>query len=707
MPVTFSYDSNRHTCTFFAPSQKNSKGEREFRCRMAPAISWAEFNSYAQEVVDNLKSESSDSIMEQVEVLKDIQRYAIAENMHLPKNAGEWEEYLLGHFEFTLDYLGAKGKRSPETRIFKWSNTERFYKKLQKKGIIPRDAYIPSRHLSDANNMPRKQRSPVGKLAKNISDASKIWNKSALISRDLCLDEDEFLCRISKSLSSAIQATIDGCLEYLEKMKAAHELGRKLIERVDPAELKKRIISRDYYLNGVHITDPKNKDGLSWLLAGVNYFLTETDQLNSVSYVKLSNIEFFKDFSKGSTQDNATKLINQTIGSYGINTTNVNENLARLLGHLSARDCAAIASILMIDQPKFPSLGLQSARLRTSDGAPLIEVQIDEKAILFSVEKPRAGQFQVETLTSRSAEIFNYTLHCTRAIRTKLKHKNDTKAHYLFLTVTRDGIICPGNIDNIMHSNGHTLYKEISHHFDGLHFNKETFSLGSLRVTQGLITYFQTGSLYAVSQRLGNEVQTVKSCYIPNWVQERRYIWMIRAFQAKLVLLATTNKPWALETSDFLTEDDLKKFVSKQLKKTQRTDAFSQHFRRHFQDCESNSTILELSDAHLAFEISEKALGALYILVDHVTENTHPKDLDKIDPILNVSMNSLIQLKGLIAGVAEANFTSETEKMIAGAIHQGSRLELQILHQKAQLIAKSQKVANTTLKRLEAQHAYT
>lgn len=702
MPVTFSYDGNSHTCTFCATSQKNGKGKREIRCHMAPTISWAEFIPYAQAALDNLVSEAPDTIIEQVEVLKNIQRYAIANKMHLPKRANKWDEFILGHFEFTLDDLGARGKRSPETRIFTWSIIERYYKKLQEKDIIPKDAFIPSRHLSDCNNMPRKRRSPVGKSAKQVSDTCQDWNKSALVSRDLCLDEDEFLHRISKSLSSAIQAVTDGCLEYLAKMKAAHELGQDLIGRVNPIELKKRIINRDYYLDGVHVTDPKSKDGLSWILAGVNYFLTETDQLNSVSYVKLSKIDFFKGLSIGSTQDMVTKLINQAIGSLGINTANVNENFARLLGHLSARDCAAIASILMIDQPKFPSQGLQNAKLKTSEGTSLIEVQIDGKTIQFSVEKPRADQFQVEALTPRSAELYKYTLHCTNAIRTKLKHKNDAKANYLFLSVTKSGIICPGNIDNIMHSGGHTLYKEISHHFNGLHFDKETFSLGSLRVTQGLITYFQTGSLYAVSQRLGNQVQTVKACYIPNWVQERRYIWMIRAFQAKLVLLATINKPWALETSDFLTEEDLKVFLSKQLKKTQGSDAFSQNFRAEFKNCEINSTILELSDAHLTFEIAEDSLSALYIFVDHTTKHTHPKDLEKVDPILGVSMNALIQLKGLITGLAEANFTSETEKMIAGSIDQGSRLELKMTHERAQAIAMNQKVANVTLRRFEA-----
>ncbi|MCK8686720.1 hypothetical protein [Pseudomonas umsongensis] len=698
MPVTYSYDANSHACTFSAPSQKNRKGKREIKCHMAPTISWAEFAPYAQAAVENLKSESPDSIMDQVEVLKNIQRYAIAKNIQLPKGAGEWDEYLLGHFEFTLDDLGAREKRSPETRIYKWSNIERYYKRIQEKDMIPIDSYIPSRHLSDGNNMPRQQRSPVGKPAQQVLDTSENWNKSALISRDLCLDEDEFLHRISKSLSSAIQAITEGCLEYIAKMKAAHKLGQRLIERVNPIELKTRIINKDYYLDGIHVTDPNSKDGLSWILAGVNYFLTETDQLNSVSYVKLSSIDFFKGFSSGSTQDKVTKLINQTIGSLGINTANVNENFARLLGHLSARDCAAIASILMIDQPKFPSLGLQSAKLQTSEGAPLIEVLIDEKIIQFSVEKPRAGQFQVEALTPRSAELLKYTLHCTNAIRTKLKHKNDAKANYLFLTVTKSGVICPGNIDNVMHSNGHTLYNEISHHFAGLHFDKETFSLGSLRVTQGLITYFQTGSLYAVSQRLGNQVQTVKSCYIPNWVQERRYIWMIRAFQAKLVLLATINKPWSLETSDFLTEEDLKVFVSKQLKKTWRSDAFSQNFRANFKNRETNSTIFELSDSHLAFEISEESLAALYTFVDHATKHTHPKELEKVDPVLNVSINSLIQLKGLIAGLAEANLTSETEKMIAASLHQGSRLELKIIHQRAQSIAMNQKVANVAIK---------
>lgn len=707
MPVTFHYDSNSHTCSFFAPSEKNGKGEREFRCPMAPIITWAEFNSYAQAAVDNLKSESPDSIIEQVEILKNIQRYAIAESTSLPKCALEWDEFLIGHFEFTLDDLGPSGKRTPETRISRWSSIERFYNKLQTHELIPKDAYIPSRHLSDGNNMPRKPRTPVGKLSKQISETSGRWSKEALVSRDLCLDEDEFLCRISQSLCSAIQATIDGCCEYLEKMKTAHELGRKLIEKVDPAELNRRITSGDYYADGVHVADPKSKNCLPWVLAVANYFLKETEQLNSISYVALSNIDFFKDLTRKATKDEYSKLIRQAIGHVGIHTVNSTENFSRLLGHLSARDCAAIASILMIDQPKFPSTGLQGAKLTTSEGTPLIEVQIDERAIQFAIEKPRADQFQVETLTARSAEMLKYALQCTAPIRTKLKRKNDAKANYLFLTVTKMGIICPGNIDNIMHSNGHTLYKEIAHHFEGLHFDKETFSLGALRVTQGLITYFQTGSLYAVSQRLGNQIQTVKSCYIPNWIQERRYIWMIRAFQAKLVLIATTNKPWALETSDFLTEEDFKTFVSKQLKKTRRTDAFSQHFRRHFQHCESNSTILELSDAHLVFEISEKSLGALYTLVDHSTKHNDPRELEKVDPVLNVSLNSLIQLKGLIAGVAEANLSSETEKMIAASLHQGSRLELRMIHQKAQLIAESQTIISTRLKRSEAKNAYT
>jgi hypothetical protein len=700
MAVIVSYNVKRHACNFTVPSSMNGQGNRTFKCAMSPTVTWQQLAPFAHAAVDTLKSDASDSIMEKVEILRSMQRFMTSKEIAFPKQDSDWDEYLGDHFEFTLDDLGTTSKRSPETRIKKWIQNARFYQAAQTSGLIPKSAFIPSAHLSDGSRFRTSPRPPLGKLANAVSGASGEWNKQSLVSRDLCLDEDEFLCRISSSLSTAIQATVEGCEEYLTKMKAAHELGRSLIARIDEKDLERRVKTGDVYKDGVHVTDLRNEDALSWILAGANYLLTETDSLHSLNFNTMAKFDFFQKFRGSYYRAKFSEKIRDTIGKLGIHTKNISENFARLLGHFSARDCAAMASILIIDQPKYPSTGLQAATLVNIDGEKLIEVQLDEKTIRFSVEKPRAEKYQSETLTPRSAEIFKYILKCTQKLRIKLDANNNPRSNFLFLTVTRDGIICPGNIDNIMHSNGHTLYQEIEHHFKGLHVDKETFSLGALRVTQGLITYFQTGSLYEVSLRLGNQVQTVKACYIPDWVQERRYIWMIRAFQAKMVLLATVDKPWALTASDFLTQDELKLFVSKQLKKSKRPDAFSQHFRSKFMNDHYSSTILEISKSNMAYEISEQSLTALYSLADYTIKNSNQKDLAKIDPILKISMDAIIQLKGLIVGIAEANLPSDLDQQTASNIYHDSRLELQMFHKKA--VANVEKFsAKSSLKQME------
>ncbi|VVO45247.1 hypothetical protein [Pseudomonas fluorescens] len=683
MTITYHYDQARHACIFKAPSETNGKGFRDFKCEIASGLTWLEFQPYARTLAKHCKSERPDTIIGLVEVLKQQQRYIESDTIYLPTNVDEWDEFIMGHFEFTLDYLGPKGTRNPNSRIAKWSATALFYRRLKSDSVVPLDVYVPPARLLDSNIEPEISQ-PLGKLTEQITSNTGAWHKQSLVSRDLCLDEDEFLSRISNSLVHAIDATTTGCIEYFDKLKRAHTLGRKLISRVNRGDLISRIKNNNFYCNGKHVADPTSEDGLSWFLAAALYYLTETPHLNAISFVSFSKIAFFKDITKKAGQRKLTKLISDQIGELGIQTTNINENLSRLLGQISARDCAAAASILIIDQPKFTSMGIQSAKIVLSNGKPAIETQVDDTSLLFTVEKPRADKYQSELLSTRSAEIFIYIVECTKLIRAKLKKAKDPKHRFLFLTATRDGILCPGNIDNIMQANGHTLYDEIAHHLEGRNIDRETFSLGSLRVTQGLITYFHTGSLYAVSRKLGNAKQTVKSSYIPDWVQERRYIWLIRAFQAKLVLLATVNKPWHFSASDFLTESDLKRFISQQLSKNKRTDAFSQHFRKEFSTADlGRSNIFSIANASLAFSIDEKSLSALYILTDRAAKTMTPEELEKFDPELQTSMGSLIDLRSLISTAAEGKFSSEADKMLAAALHQGSRLELNMTHNAA------------------------
>lgn len=695
MTITYDYDQARHACIFKTPCETNGKGFRHFKCGIASGLSWHEFEPFAKTLAKHCKSERPDTVIGLVEVLKQQQRYIESNLISLPTNTDEWDEFIIGHYEFTLDYPGPRGERNANTRIAKWSATALYYRRLISDNVVPMDVYVPSSRLLDSNIEPEIS-PPLGKLIEQITLNTGEWHKQSLVSRDLCLDEDQFLSRISNSLVRAIDATTTGCLQYLDKLKRAHALGKKLISRIERKELISRIKNDDFYHNGKHIADPTSKDGLSWFLAAALYYLTETPQLNAISFVSFSRIAFFKDITKKAGQAKFTKLINEQIGELGIHTTNVNENLSRFLGQISARDCAAAASIFIIDQPKFTSMGIQSAKIVLSNGKPAIEAQVDDTYLLFTVEKPRADKYQSELLSSRSAEIFNFIIDCTNSIRDKLKKAKDPKHKFLFLTATRDGILCPGNIDNIMQSNGHTLYDEISHYLEGRNIDRETFSLGSLRVTQGLITYFHTGSLYAVSKALGNVIQTVKSSYIPYWVQERRYIWLIRAFQAKLVLLATVNKPWHFSASDFLTVPDLKKFISQQMLKNKRTDAFSQHFRKAFSTTNVEcSNIFSIANANLTFRVDEASLSALYILTDQASKAMTPDELEKFDPELQTTMASLIDLRSLITTAAEGKFNSEAEKMLAAALHNGSRLEFNMMHNAA--LRHAEEYAGTTI----------
>jgi hypothetical protein len=89
-----------------------------------------------------------------------------------------------------------------------------------------------------------------------------------------------------------------------------------------------------------------------------------------------------------------------------------------------------------------------------------------------------------------------------------------------------------------------------------------TLDFSRIRVTQGLLKWFDTGSITAVAKRLGNTEKTVLSNYIPQVLISAWNERIIRRFQNTLIALASHEEEWALDVVDMPNVAALNRFLA-------------------------------------------------------------------------------------------------------------------------------------------------
>lgn len=584
-------------------------------------------------------------------------RYTQYQNATFPK-AGDpgWRKFIYEHYIHHLSNpskLNGSGDKSQVTMHEEWAGVLICYKHMKQRGIIPQNIVLP--RVTDVGLREENRGSDILDSTEerlwNLTDVNEFWPKTFLIDKDLNSSTDKFLEKLQSELEKRSEGIIRACRDYWDILMRCHEVGKALIESIPLQEIESVLRSGEFYVDGRHIADPLNPKGLAWFLAVIDYYFYRTGELKLVSYELMKKIPFLRPICN--TKRNRTRInrrINDAAGKDRAPTTTINETLNRLLGHLSARDCAAATAILIAENPKFTPKALEEADYLSTTDKPIHYYNSELDCLMWSVSKSRSRSRKTSALSPRSRQIYTDVVRCTFKARLHLMLKGDPCYRKLFLTSTSKSVGICTSISTVFKIDlGVSLYAALEAQLTGAGVSANSFNLKRIRGTQGLITFLREGTYQAVANTLGNSISIVKRHYIPKWLMLRWNIRILRLFQTKLVVLATKDKPWQLEACDFLTEADLFEFIVKSAIESETEDPISTSLKHYAAQITEDAVeyILEPLTRHKALlKLDPSALAAIFLFAEM---HCHIKNQDKqySDIKTGISTESILTLAHL------------------------------------------------------------
>lgn len=609
--------SYRFTATgklqFFWPDVDTSSGERTCTLNVPSNVASDAVQILANAVVVQCVRVAAKSYAWFIEGLKQTFKFLErSPECQLPPQ--DWDEFFDHFFE---SHLHLSEKRTLKSTLIYWQSVESLFKQSRSEGFLPLDVILPPggamSGVLDGIDTPLAHEPSIVGIP---TTADELLPKIYLCNDSLHLEADQYLLKLKARMELASTTVISACKGYWETMLKCHARGRELIDEIPVDEVQRIYNGGDFYADGVHIAHPDNPKGLNWFLAVARHYAVHDLKLNTVTIGALRGRAFFRRlFSIDGARKKLVAKMVEAAGEYAIRKKTQNETLNRLLGFLCPRDCGAACSILMGENPKFTAEAIGNSRLYTQGGKPYIRTEADLERIIFSVDKPRAGERKVSGLPPLSARIVMDVMESTKELRSRLIASGHPGWRKMFIISTRNKIGTSGEIPQSLHTHsGTSLFKVLIDELaiGGIH--KDGFTLKKIRATKGIIRFLETGNLRAVADLLGNSVAVVKSNYIPDFLRLKWATRGLRMMQQKLIIVATDGTPWEVEATDFSSRETREIFIRKMLRDAVNGDAFSEIIRQKFKGHlpSGDELIKAVEDRELLIILSPKGLAALY-----------------------------------------------------------------------------------------------
>lgn len=595
----------------------------------------------------------------------------------LPKTEIEWKPFCLAHLSFHLtdtEYSSA----SFNSRKSSWPMARGLYQQLKNDGHMPWNVPILTMTMrgSTLGLEDSETRTVLGESRQAVEYKDKMLPQKYLVDQAYALSDEEYIDVIESKLKLASSAVRDGCYEYWTKMKAAHANGQEAINAISKEQIEKVLASGKFGPgNKPCMCDPRSPMGINWFLAVANYYLHKDPELTHISFTSLAKrYRFFKRL-KSSADFNRLigPALREVAGEGNDDRMQATEILNRLLGLLSIRDCSAAAALLTLENPIFNSMPLQQAKLINDNGESFYSITINGN-VIFSVEKARARNRKVSSLSPMSEMIMDDLITATQVIRKKLMDDNDVRYRFLFLVSHRKNMGTTADIDSKLNGgSGLNLYDAIYLGQSAPDVKPNTFTLSNIRNTEGIVEFLARGSLAAMAKKLGNTIATLLDSYIPPWLIECWCERIVRRFQQKLVIVANAKTPWLLPASDFTSFDQITAFVKSMLTEGREGDAFTKAIEDRF----GSEDKRKASEA-MFINLKPDSLAALYAyegLVDKQTPHAILKDFD--------DESKLIALARLMRCVAENPANSASDFSANIELQGESSAEFKLIHEQA------------------------
>ncbi|WP_139832801.1 hypothetical protein [Pseudomonas sp. B5(2017)] len=692
----------------FRAEWPGKKGLRETKIHRPTLTSEESLHMLCRHVLELCNRGTRFSAAQRIRVLKHLLRFARKASKTIPEPGdSNWRTFIYEHFIFHLSHtekLRGSDDKSDESLRFEWRGSLVLYKHLKHKGIIPRNIVLPLMKevgfSGDEGGLDVLD--SCEEQLWDLTDPEVLWPKTFLVDKELNITTDKFLENLQYKLTKRSEGIIRACRSYWDKLIYCQAIGASLINSIPTSKIEQVLESGDFYINGKHIADPRNPDGVAWFLSVIDYYFMHTSELKFISYELMKEIPFLRPIcSSHKILARMNKQIREIAGEYGVPMTRINETLNRLLGHISARDCAAAAAILIAENPRFTSISLQEANYLSTTDKPVHYYNSDLDCLMWSVSKPRAKTRKASPLTPTSLQIYTDVVRATFKARLHLMRNNNPDYRKLFLTSSFNWVGMNTAINTMFTGpQGFNLYTVLEAELIEAGVFKESFSLKRIRGTQGLIAFLKEGTYQAVATTLGNSIAVVKAHYIPKWLMSRWNIRILRVFQTKLIVLATKNKPWQIEASDFLTKEDLFEFVTTSAIEADTSDPISMELKRYAREITEDAAkflIEPLLRHKVILNLDPLAFAATFLFAEmHNLAKAGNKQYR--DERTGISAESLVTLANLLHATYESCLNNKSCHPIINNITGLSAPSFQRIYTQALKIKSelSQKVSSAT-----------
>ncbi|MGR5143574.1 hypothetical protein ACQKPX_18100 [Photobacterium sp. DNB23_23_1] len=245
----------------------------------------------------------------------------------------------------------------------------------------------------------------------------------------------------------------------------------------------------------------------------------------------------------------------------------------RFLGLLNNTDMAVAMAILIREHANLTPEALAGAKLLNAKGKSYILLTDEGQQQIFSVDKPRANSRKYARLTLRATQVLRHLRRATAPVRALLKRIGHPHWRYLMLGIIGSGVrrnvttlghpprIYPQRLHDTTSSYKFSLarcYPELAD--AGL--GSGTLDFSKIRHTQGVLAWFDKGSIRAVQKRLGNSFRVAIDHYIPESLLKAWNERIIRRFQNTLLVLAAANEDYLLDVVDMPNLAELHHFLA-------------------------------------------------------------------------------------------------------------------------------------------------
>ena len=186
------------------------------------------------------------------------------------------------------------------------------------------------------------------------------------------------------------------------------------------------------------------------------------------------------------------------------------------------------------------------------------------------IEKSRAKAFKKEGLSDLSLEIISTLLEMRTA---NLANLPTNLSKYLFVILAMNSkdkdFTCAQGSRVTAYLTGRTegslfigsLFPSLAD--AGISRNQITHS--KLRASEGVLEYFRTGSIRAVSRKLGNGTRVALEHYLPKPLIAAYNTRQVRRFQNLMLVSACANEDYLLDAVDFSNLNELHSFILEML----------------------------------------------------------------------------------------------------------------------------------------------